>query len=81
MNEAVMADRVTVINSGEICLDGTPREVFKNVEMLQSVGLDVPQTTELIWELSGEGIDIEGFALDEEEGADVLMKLFEKRTK
>nr|MBQ4318962.1 energy-coupling factor transporter ATPase [Clostridia bacterium] len=78
MNEAVIADRVMVVSDGGIVLDGTPREVFSEVQLLQSVGLDVPQTTELIWELSGEGIDIEGFALDEDEGADVLMKLFEK---
>jgi len=78
MNEAVIADRVMVVSDGGIVLDGTPREVFSEVEMLHSVGLDVPQTTELIWELAREGVDIKGFALDEDEGADVLMKLFEK---
>ena len=81
MNEAVMADRVMVINSGEICLDGTPREVFKNVEMLQSVGLDVPQSTELMYELSREGVSLPGDVLDEDEGAAALMKLFEGNNK
>ena len=81
MNEAVLADRVMVINSGEICLDGTPREVFKNVELLQSIGLDVPQSTELMYELRRSGIDLPCDVLDEDEGAAALMKLLEGKKK
>ncbi len=47
MNEAAMADRVVIMDKGSIILDGTPREVFSNVETLQSTGLDVPQPTAL----------------------------------
>lgn len=48
MDEAVQADRVVVIDDGRICLDGIPNDVFKNVEKLKSMGLDVPQSAELI---------------------------------
>ena len=48
MDEAVQADRVVVIDNGEIRLDGTPNDVFKNVDRLKSMGLDVPQSAELI---------------------------------
>ncbi len=55
MEEAENADRVLVMNDGIIIADNTPKEIFKNVEMLKSVGLDVPQTTELLYELSQNG--------------------------
>lgn len=48
MDEAVQSDRVVVIDNGEIRLDGTPNDVFKNVDRLKSMGLDVPQSAELI---------------------------------
>lgn len=58
MDEAAEADRTIVMDSGKIVLDGTPREVFKKVELLKSLGLDVPQVTELVYELSKLGIDL-----------------------
>lgn len=58
MDEAVQADRAVIMDSGEIVLDGTPKEVFKNVELLKSLGLDVPQVTELIYELKKLGFDL-----------------------
>ncbi len=58
MEEAVEADRVAVMADGEIVLDGTPREVFKNTERIKSMGLDVPQVTELAYELNKSGIRI-----------------------
>lgn len=58
MEEAENADRVIVMNDGEIIEDSTPREVFKNVERLKSVGLDVPQTTELLYTLNKNGFNI-----------------------
>jgi len=60
MNEAAMADRVVVMDNGKILLDGIPSKVFSQVELLQSVGLDVPQPTELIFELKKAGIDLDG---------------------
>ncbi|MBR2489174.1 MAG: energy-coupling factor transporter ATPase [Clostridia bacterium] len=58
MEEAESADRVIVMNDGEIIDDGTPKEIFKKVEKLKQVGLDVPQTTELLYELQKNGFDI-----------------------
>lgn len=58
MEEAENADRVIVMNDGEIIKDGTPNEVFKNVELLKSVGLDVPQTTELLYQMQKVGFNI-----------------------
>ena len=58
MNEAVLADRVLVMNDGGIMMSGTPSEVFKNVEKLRKVDLDVPQTTELLWMLRNAGYDV-----------------------
>ncbi len=58
MDEAVMADRVMVLNEGENVLMGTPREIFTQVETLKKLGLDVPQVTELAYELRKEGFDI-----------------------
>ena len=58
MDEAAMADRVVVMDDGNIALDGTPKEVFKNVELLKSLGLDVPQVTELSWLLNKSGITL-----------------------
>lgn len=58
MDEAVKAQRVVVIDSGNILIDDVPKNVFKNVEMLKSVGLDVPQVTLLAHKLIENGINI-----------------------
>lgn len=58
MEEAVDADRVIVMEEGEVVLAGTPKEVFSKVQELKGIGLDVPQVTELAYELSKEGINI-----------------------
>ncbi len=58
MEEAENADRVIVMNDGVVIDDGTPKEIFKNVEKLKSVGLDVPQTTELLYRLKQKGFNI-----------------------
>lgn len=58
MEEAVGADRVIVMENGEIVLSGVPKEVFKRVEELKRIGLDVPQMTELAYELRKEGFKI-----------------------
>lgn len=58
MDEAVEADRILVMEQGEIVMAGTPREIFKQVKKVKELGLDVPQVTELVYELRKEGIDI-----------------------
>lgn len=58
MNEALLADRVIVMNEGELILDGKPNDVFKNVDAIRNAGLDVPQQYELIDELRRSGFDI-----------------------
>ncbi len=79
MDEAVKADRVVVIDDGKILLDDTPKAVFSEVELLKSVGLDVPQVTELIYELKKEGIDLPDGILTEDECADVILELFGRK--
>ena len=55
MDEAVQADRVIVVDSGRIKMQGPPREVFSKIEALKALGLDTPQATELIWRLNRSG--------------------------
>ncbi|MBO4770298.1 MAG: energy-coupling factor transporter ATPase [Clostridia bacterium] len=71
MDEAVRADRIIVINDGKIYLDGTAKEVFSSVEKLRRVGLDVPQVTDLFYDLSPY-LDLPSGVIDIEEGAAVL---------
>lgn len=72
MEETVEADRIVVMNQGEIALQGTPREVFVQVEKIKELGLDVPQVTELAYELNKEGINIKSDVLNVEELVDLL---------
>lgn len=58
MDEAVLADRVVVIDNGRVLMDNIPREVFRHVEELKAVGLDVPQVTELAYKLRKSGVSI-----------------------
>lgn len=77
MDEAVKADRVIVMDDGRTVMDGTPKEVFLRVEELKKLGLDVPQVTELVWELKKSGLDIDSDVINEEECVNALMKLLE----
>ncbi len=79
MDEAVRADRVVVINDGEVFMDGSPSEVFAEVERLRAVGLDVPQVTETMYELSLSGIPVNYKELDENKCADALIEYFRKK--
>ena len=74
MSEAVGADRVIVMHEGGILLDGSPRAVFSRVELLRQAGLDVPQTTELLYELRKSGWDVPIDALTPEECAEAIAK-------
>lgn len=69
MEEAENADRVIVMNDGEIIADSVPKEIFKNVEQLKSVGLTVPQTTELLYMLNKSGFTVETDVISIEETA------------
>jgi energy-coupling factor transport system ATP-binding protein len=72
MNEAVEADRIIVMNEGEIIADGTPKEIFSQVERLKSVSLAVPQVTELMYLLEQDGFDMPRGVLHAMDAADVL---------
>ena len=73
MDEAVQADRVVVVDSGRIAMEGTPRQVFPRVEELAKLGLDVPQSTYLAYMLNREGINIDSSVLDDKECADAIL--------
>ncbi len=72
MEEAVKADRVVVMDSGKILTQGTPREVFSQVELLKKHRLDVPQASELAFRLRGSGVNIQSIPLTAEECAEML---------
>lgn len=72
MEEAQSADRVVLLSAGEIIRDGTPKEIFSDIKTLKAVGLDVPQTTELLYELKENGIDINTDAISVEETAALI---------
>ena len=74
MEEAARADRVVVINDGILALDGTPREVFSDVEKLRKMGLEAPQGNELVNELKKAGLKIDGDSLTETECIETLFK-------
>ena len=76
MEEVVGADRVIVMDHGKIVMDGTPREVFSGVETLKKYRLDVPQVTELAWELKKAGVPLKDGILSIEELMDQLVPLF-----
>ena len=77
MEEAALSDRVIVIDGGRVLLDDAPGKVFAQVEKLKSVGLDVPQVTELSWLLKQEGINISGEIITETECLNALTALLE----
>jgi len=58
MNEAVNADRIIIMDSGKTVMEGTPREIFPNIDKLRELSLNVPQTVELLAELNRNGFDI-----------------------
>ena len=72
MDEAAQADRLVVMSKGRVVADGVPKEVFSHVEELKAVGLTVPQTTQLLWELRQEGLSVPLDALSDEECAAAL---------
>ena len=75
MDEAAQADRLIVMAKGRVAADGAPKEVFSQVEELRKVGLTVPQTVQLLWELRQEGCALPLDALSDEECAQALYTL------
>ena len=75
MDEAAQADRLVVMTKGRVIADGAPKEIFQDVEGLKAVGLTVPETTQLLWELRQEGLDVPLDALSDEECAQALKEL------
>ena len=75
MEEAVEADRIIVMDTGKLVMEGNPREIFSNVEDMKKIGLDVPQVTELAYELKKEGININSDILTIDEMVDELCRL------
>ena len=72
MDEAAKAGRVVVLHKGKVTADGTPEEVFSQVELLHNIGLAAPDAVELCWELNKEGFDLPLTNLDPEECAQAL---------
>ena len=75
MDEAAQAERVVVMDEGRIILDGIPKKIFSQVDKLTEVGLDVPQVTQLAYELKKEGIDISLEVLTEEDCFNELLRV------
>ena len=73
MDEAAKADRVVVLHKGKVSADGSPKEVFSQVELLHSIGLAAPDTVELCYALNREGFDLPLDAMDTEECAQTLL--------
>ena len=81
MEEVIEADRVFVMDSGRIVMQGTPREIFSNVSRLKELRLDVPQATLLAWELQKAGVDLPDGILTIEELTDELEKRRSRKNK
>ncbi|WP_297630624.1 energy-coupling factor transporter ATPase [uncultured Clostridium sp.] len=75
MDEAAEADRVVVIDGGKVVLEGKPKKVFSNVEKMKELGLDVPQVTEIVYELNKCGFNLDEEILNVDEMVDALCQL------
>ena len=75
MDEAAQADRIIVMDNGKKNMEGTPREIFSQVEKMKKIGLDVPQVTELAYELNKEGVNISTYILNIDEMLSELCQL------
>ncbi|WP_410496043.1 energy-coupling factor transporter ATPase [Cellulosilyticum sp. ST5] len=75
MQEAILADRIIVMDKGKVVLEGTPKEVFKEVKRIKDIGLDVPDTTYLVYLLNQEGFDLPIDLLTVEEVTDAICQL------
>ena len=78
MEEVIDADRVIVMDGGKIVMDGTPKEIFSRVDELKSYRLDVPQVTELAYELKKSGVVLPDGILRKEELMEALLPLLKE---
>ena len=78
MDEAVLADRVLVVDGGLVVMEGTPKEIFSQVEKVKSLGLDVPQITEVMMQLKNAGFSLPDDILSVEEACKVLAPLLQE---
>ena len=78
MDEAAQAERLVVMSHGKVVADGAPCDVFQQVEMLKSIGLTVPETVGLMYELRQEGLPVPLDSLGDEECAQALYKLLKE---
>ena len=78
MDEAVQADRVIVVDSGHISMEGAPRDIFPQVDRLVDLGLDTPQSTYLIYMLNKLGLDFNPRVLNDKECAEEIIKRLKK---
>ena len=79
MEEVIHADRVIVMDDGKLVMDGTPREIFSKVEKLKSYRRDVPQVTELAYELRKAGMDLPEGILSQEEFMEQILPIFAQK--
>lgn len=75
MEEAAQCERIIVMDKGQVIMDDSPKQVFSRVEELKAVGLDVPQVTELIYELNKYGLKLDTHIINENECCDALLTL------
>ena len=76
MNEAVKADKVFVMDKGKVVMSGTPREIFYDVKRMKELKLDVPQATEIAYELIQKGVPLPGGILTSQELVEELCRLY-----
>ncbi len=79
MEEIIHADKVFVMDKGKIAMEGTPREIFSQVERLKELRLDVPQVTLLAYELQKKGVELPDGILTVEELTQTLLKEYKKK--
>ena len=79
MEEVIDADRVIVMDDGKLVMDGTPREIFSRVKELKEYRLDVPQVTELAYELKQAGLDLPDGILTMDELMEKLLPMFHEK--
>lgn len=77
MSEAIKSDRVIVMNKGNIVMDDSPNKVFSNVDYLLSIGLDVPYTTKILYELNKSGYNFDLGLIDEDDCVNAISRLLE----
>ena len=81
MEEAAHADRIVVINDGRLYMDGTPSEIFSDIDRLHEIGLEAPQCTELVEAVRRAGCDLPLGCVSEEACVDALARLYEEVAK